>query len=107
MTPILTPRQKRLTARMEKLRSVCEANGTSVDAVLAPGKLQRMVRTRHRVWLTLWGSSDWGLLELSRAVKRDHSTVTYGIRRAAAEIHGTAPDAPLTHIRELAGASAS
>ena len=74
--------------------------GISKDRVLVPCKKHEDIPRRHAVWLDLLCEYGWSSWKLGLKMKRNHSTILYGVRKAARARYGTPPKARLSDIRE-------
>ena len=73
--------------------------GLSAARALAPCKKQREVPLRYAVWLDLLCEYGWSSWKLGLKMKRNHSTIIYGVRRAAFARWGVPVTASLEDIR--------
>lgn len=63
---------------------VAEEWGVCRDALAGENRAQRVVRPRQAVMLIAAQHCGWSTPRIGRALRRDHSTVIYGIRAAEA-----------------------
>ena len=82
------------------MAEVCAAHGLTRENLRSWNKSQRYVRARKELWFRLMiVERTFSFPEAGRLTRKDHSTVIYGMRKYAAELLGTRPNAGLDEIR--------
>lgn len=64
------------------LAAMSEASGLDTDSLLKNTNKRDIVSCRYLLFLFLYDKWEWTTGQIGRAFGRDHSTVTYGIKRA-------------------------
>ena len=66
------------------VREVSEATGIAPKDIYGPSRKRHIVRARQLVMYAARNNTDMSMQQIGDALRRDHSTVFYGIRAEAA-----------------------
>jgi hypothetical protein len=92
---ILTPRE----LADQAIARTAARHGLTTDRVLVPCKKLDEVEKRHAVWLDLICECGWSSKAMGRRLMRCHTTIIYGVRKAASARFGLPRTASLDEIR--------
>lgn len=64
------------------LDAIARAHGLTVAHLKGPSTVQRIASARHEAMRVLRDEHYWTLTQIGRLLRRDHTTVIYGVQRA-------------------------
>lgn len=79
-----------MTSMREIAEQVCAKHGVTVADIRGPFRPQKITRARHETFARIRRETTFSLPSIARWFHKDHTTVSYGVRKFENNPRGTA-----------------